>query len=104
MIDVRADVLTVLSRRARFVPELARLVHAEAPELERVLGELEADGSVLIREQYCADPHMAGTDLRIAARVPEPSHGEDPLAATIAQIEAVWQRWLGDYLASHRCS
>jgi predicted transcriptional regulator len=104
MADVRADILSVLSRRARFVPELARLVHAETPELERTLSELEADGAVLVREQYCADPHMVGTDLRIAARVPEPSQGNDPLAAAIAQIEATWQRWLGDYLANHRCS
>src|SRR5689334_14740376 len=75
MADVRDEVLSVLSRRARFVPELARLVHAEEPELERALRELETDGAVLLREQYCADPHMVGTDLRIAARVPEPADG-----------------------------
>jgi hypothetical protein len=104
MADVQDEVLSVLSRRARFVPELARLVHAEEPELESALRELEADGAVLVREQYCADPHMVGTDLRIAARVPEPADGGDPLAAAIAQIEGTWQRWLGDYLANHRCS
>jgi hypothetical protein len=103
MPDVRAEVLTALARRARFVPELARSVHADAPALERVLGELEADGTVLVREQYCADPHMVGTDLRIAALVPAQTDG-DPLAQAIAQIEATWQRWLGDYLANHRCS
>ena len=104
MADVRADVLTVLGRRARFVPELARQVHADAPDLERALRELEADGAVLVREQYCADPHMAGTDLRIVARVAESDDGVDPLAHALAQIDATWQRWLGDYLANHRCS
>lgn len=104
MTDVRADLLTVLNRRARFVPELARLVHTDGPELERTLSELEADGAVLVREQYCADPHMAGTDLRIAARVPEPSQASDPLSIAMAQIEATWQRWLGEYLANHRCT
>jgi hypothetical protein len=104
MTDVRADVLSVLARRARFVPELARLVHADTPELERALGELEADGRVLVREQYCADPHMVGADLRIVARVPDPSDGADPLATAIGQIDATWQRWLGEYLANHRCT
>ena len=77
--------------------ELARLVDGDTDALERTLDELEAEGAVLVREQYCADPHMAGTDLRIAARVGGP-------ADAIAQIDARWQRWLGDYLASHRCS
>jgi hypothetical protein len=104
MTDLHADVLNALARRARFVPELARVVRAEAPVLEQALRELEADGDILVREQYCADPHMVGTDLRVVARIPEPSSDGDPLATAIAQIEATWQRWLGEYLANHRCS
>ena len=104
MTDVCGDVLNALTRRARFVPELARLVHADVLALEDALRTLEADGSVLVREQYCADPHMVGTDLRIAARIPRASADGDPLATAIAQIEATWQRWLGEYLANHRCS
>jgi hypothetical protein len=47
---------------------------------------------------------MVGTDLRIAARIPPNAEGDDPLASAIAQIEKTWQRWLGDYLANHRCA
>jgi hypothetical protein len=104
MADVRADVLNALNRRARFVPEIAGVVHADGSELERALRDLEADGRVLVREQYCADPHLVGMDLRLVARVTQPSPGEDPLVTAIAQIEAAWQRWLGEYLANHRCS
>ena len=103
MTDVRAEMLNALARRARFVPELARTVCDDPPALEEALRELEAEGRVLVREQYCADPHMVGADLRIAARVPDSSTG-DPLATAIAQIEATWQRWLGEYLANHRCT
>ena len=103
MADMRGEILRVLGRRARFVPELARLVQADGAALEDVLREMEVDGKLLVREQYCADPHMVGTDLRIAALVPERADGEDPLAVAIGQIDKTWQRWLGDYLANHRC-
>jgi hypothetical protein len=102
--DVRPEILSVLSRRARFVAELARLVHADLSELDGALREMEADGTVLVREQYCADPHLDGTDLRIAAAVRDVSEGVDPVAHAIADIDAVWQHWLGEYLANHRCS
>ncbi len=104
MTSVRAGLLKALNRRARFVPELARLVHADPAELEETLRELEADGDVLVRERYCADPHMLGSDLRIVARVQAPSDGVDPVGVAIAQIDATWQRWLGEYLANHRCT
>lgn len=102
--DVHPEVLSVLSRRARFVAELARMVHVDPTELEAALREMEANGTVLVREQYCADPHLEGTDLRIAASVRKVSDGVDPVAHAIADIDAVWQHWLGEYLANHRCS
>jgi hypothetical protein len=104
MSDVCGDVLNALARRARFVPELSRSARVDAQDLERALSELERDGRILVREQDCADPHMVGTDLRIAARIPEASSDGDPLATALAQIEATWQRWLGEYLANHRCT
>jgi hypothetical protein len=39
---------------------------------------------------------MDGVDLRIAAVI----EGSDAIAA----IDATWQRWLGEYLANHRCT
>jgi hypothetical protein len=92
-------VVEVLRRRrphARFVAELAPLVSADASELEFALASLEKHGRVLVREQYCADPHMDGVDLRIAAL--------DDGGEAIAAIDATWQRWLGEYLANHRCT
>jgi hypothetical protein len=104
MTDVGTEILNALARRARFVPELARWVRAEPLELERVLSQLEAEGRVLVREQYCADPHLEGTDLRIVARVVDVAGSGDALPDAVAQIEATWQRWLGEYLANHRCT
>jgi hypothetical protein len=64
--------------------------------LEAALTDLERSGRVVVREQYCADPHMDGMDLRIVALADD---GE-----AIAAIDATWQRWLGEYLANHRCT
>jgi DNA-binding Lrp family transcriptional regulator len=113
--DVAADIVELLERgprRARFVTELAsRLRRADVtPELlRRRLDELEAAGRVVVREPPCPDPHLAGADLRIVALVGARAAdgpgaaGDDPLAAAVGAIEAVWSGWLADYLANHRC-
>ena len=106
MSEVGRSLLEVLGRtrnHARFVPELARLVPASQGELEQALGELETDGRVLVREQYCPDPHLEGMDLRIVALI-DSGAGSDGLATANDSIQSTWQRWLGDYLANHRCS
>jgi hypothetical protein len=106
MSEVAASLLEVLGRtrnHARFVPELARLLAASQGDLEQALGELETEGRVLVREQYCPDPHLEGMDLRIVALVDSGSAG-DGLAAANDSIESTWQRWLGEYLANHRCT
>jgi hypothetical protein len=105
MSDVAGRVVEVLSRRqphARFVPELSRQLRVEPGELETALIELEASGRALVREQYCPDPHLEGSDLRIVALV-DAAHG-DAVAAAVDSIDRVWQRWLGEYLANHRCT
>ena len=106
MSDVGASLLEVLGRtrnHARFVPELARLVTAPQGELEHALGELEAQGCVLVREQYCPDPHLEGMDLRIVALV-DSGAADDGLAAANNSIQSTWQRWVGEYLTNHRCT
>jgi hypothetical protein len=106
MSEVRASLLEVLGRtrnRARFVPELARLVPASPGELEQALSELETAGRVLVREQYCPDPHLEGLDLRIVALV-DRGRAKDGVAAANDSIESTWQRWVGEYLANHRCT
>jgi hypothetical protein len=97
-------------RKARFVSEIAsQLARANVSldVLEPALEALETAGRALVREQYCGDPHLVGTDLRIVAlvnsRLEHNGDQADPLSRATADIEAIWQRWLGDYLATHRC-
>ena len=94
-------------RRALFVTELATVLRkaygVSASDVERALAALEADWSVVIRDHYCADPHVAGADLRIVALV-EPGAGDDGQMQAIRGVEATWHEWLAEYMANHRCS
>ena len=107
--DIRQTVLAWLrqqERRALFVTELAtalRKAHGiSASDVERALAALEADWSVVIRDHYCADPHVVGTDLRIVALV-ELGAGDDGQMLAIREVEATWHEWLAEYMANHRC-
>ena len=93
------------SRKARFTTELAATLQRAnfgKEDMERVLAELEAEGIVMIRDNYCADPHLAGVDLRVVALV-ESIGGADPQLSAIRVIDDAWNKWLGEYLANHRC-
>ncbi|HEX2225980.1 MAG TPA: hypothetical protein VHM64_02495 [Candidatus Binatia bacterium] len=106
---IRAAILRTLEsrdRKARFVTELnAALARSNcyAESVERILAELTTEGVVIVRDHFCADPHLAGVDLRIAARV-EDDAGADAQMNAIRAIDAAWDKWLGEYLANHRCS
>jgi hypothetical protein len=96
-------------KQARFVTEIARdLAKAggglAGSEIEQALAALEDQGRLLIREHYCADPHLEGVDLRIAGAVVQGAEGGDPISACVHEIEATWQDWITAYLAEHRCS
>src|SRR5215210_5830852 len=111
--DLKSDIVEVLSRgprKARFVTEVAsQLARARISIdlLEPELDELERSGRAVVREQYCGDPHLVGTDLRIVAlvepRAEQTGGAQDPVASAIAAIDATWDRWLADYLSNHRC-
>lgn len=108
--DVADDVLEFLRRQKRqalFVSELAALFRkanlAGASDLERALARLEADGAVVVRDHYCADPHLEGVDLRVVALV-EAGEDEDAHWQAIQAIEETWNEWLALYLANHRCT
>jgi hypothetical protein len=94
-------------RRALFVTELSALLRkmnvASDSDIEQALSELEADGAVVVRDHYCADPHLEGVDLRVVAVV-EPGAGEDAQLRSIRAVEDTWNEWLALYLANHRCS
>ena len=104
--DAILDLLGSRSKKARFITEVgASLQRSKVTpeEIPRALAVLEAEGAVMIRDHYCADPHLAGVDLRIVALV-EGVAGADPQMSAIREIDRVWDRWLADYLANHRCS
>ena len=71
-------------------------------EMEQALAELQAEGVVMIRDNFCADPHLAGVDLRVVALV-ESVDGADAQLSAIREIDSAWDKWLGEYLANHRC-
>ena len=92
-------------KKARFVTELsAALARAAlgAETLERVLAELTTEGIIMVRDHFCADPHLAGVDLRVAALV-QSDAGADALMSAIRAIDEAWDKWLTEYLANHRC-
>jgi hypothetical protein len=106
---VRAAILLTLEgrqKKARFVTELSATLARSAISaelLERILTELAAEGVIMVRDHFCADPHLAGVDLRVAALIPQEA-GADAQLSAIRAIDAAWDKWLSEYLANHRCT
>ena len=99
------DVLRHRSKKARFMTEVAaslRRFNVGEDEMEQALADLQVEGAVIVRDNFCADPHLAGVDLRVAALVDD-AHGADAQAAALREIDLAWSKWLGEYLANHRC-
>ena len=99
------DALRNRAKKARFTTELAvalQRARVGKEEMEQALADLQAEGVVMIRDNFCADPHLAGVDLRVVALV-ESVDGADPELSAIREINSVWDKWLGEYLANHRC-
>jgi len=99
------DALRQRAKKARFMTEVAaslRRFNVGKDEMEQVLSELQAEGVVIVRDNFCADPHLANVDLRVAALVDE-MVGADAQVAALHEIDLAWNKWLGEYLANHRC-
>jgi len=99
------DALRSRSTKARFMTEVAaalRRFNIGDDEMEQALSELQAEGIVIVRDNFCADPHLANVDLRVAALVDE-AVGADAHALALHEIDLAWNKWLGEYLANHRC-
>jgi len=101
------DALRHRAKKARFITELAAVlkrspVGIDKEKLEQALSELQTEGVVMIRDHFCADPHLEGVDLRIAT-LAEGADGTDPQVSAIREIDEAWDKWLADYLANHRC-
>ena len=100
------DALHNRAKKARFTTELAvalQRVRVGKEEMEQALADLQAEGVVMIRDHFCADPHLDGVDLRIVALV-ENGEGADAHMSAIHEIDSAWDKWLADYLANHRCT
>ena len=106
--DARNKIIELLRGRpgkAFFAAEVfasLRRWNLDPQEVERVLAQLEAEGKVMIRDNYCADPHLAGVDLRIVARV-DGVEDADPQSRAVREIDNAWNEWLTHYLENHRC-
>jgi hypothetical protein len=99
------DALRHRAKKARFITELAATLKRSRigiKQMEQALSELQAEGVVMIRDHFCADPHLEGVDLRIAT-LAESADGADPQVSAIREIDNAWDKWLADYLANHRC-
>ena len=99
------DTLRNRAKQARFTTELAvglQRARVGKEAMEQALAQLQAEGVVMIRDNFCADPHLAGVDLRVVALV-ESIDGADPQLSAIRVIDDAWNKWLGEYLANHRC-
>ena len=91
--------------KARFMTEVvAALRHANVgkEEMEQAVAELQTEGAVIVRDNFCADPHSANVDLRVAALVASDG-GADGHAKALREIDLAWNKWLGEFLANHRC-
>ena len=71
---------------------------AELPASSDTLTGLERTGAVVVREHTWPDPCLEGADLRVVALV---QNGD--VSSALDNAEAVWQRWLAEYLNQHRC-
>jgi hypothetical protein len=99
------DLLHSQPRKACFITEMRAFLDSaniDAEQLERTLSELQAQGAVIIRDHYCADPHLDGIDLRIVGLIDD-VEGDEPQLRAIREIDKAWDQWLTSYLANHRC-
>jgi DNA-directed RNA polymerase specialized sigma subunit len=99
------DALRQRAKTARFITEVAaslRRFNIDKEEMEQALSELQDEGVVIVRDNFCADPHLANVDLRVASLV-DGSEGADAQVAALREIDLAWNKWLAEYLANHRC-
>jgi hypothetical protein len=107
--DARRAVIDALrhrAKKARFITELAATLgrmDIDKDRIEQALTELETAGVLMIRDHFCADPHLVGVDLRVVALV-ESAEGADAQMSAIREIDSAWDKWLAEYLSNHRCT
>ena len=106
--EVRKAVLDLLESREKkacFTSEVFALLQGPQVGVEQIEGALtalETEGVIIIRDHFCADPHLEGIDLRIIAPI-DKIESANPELSAIHEIDKAWDQWLASYLANHRC-
>src|SRR5512143_1118170 len=86
--DAKTSVIEVLGgrgKKALFATELLaglRRYNLGKDAMDQALGELEAEGVVVLRDHFCADPHLAEVDLRVVALI-APALGDQAHVAAL---------------------
>jgi hypothetical protein len=89
--------------RARLAAELTAELGLERPALDASLERLSARHRVLVVNHPSPDPHLAQADLRVVSELPEGLPRGEAEARAVAAAAAVWETWLRQFLAVHRC-
>lgn len=77
---------------------------AAASDLDACLSLLEAEKTIAIEHHPAPDVHLEGCDLRVVALVTHDEPAEQAARSAHAAAEAVWDDWLRQFLATHRCT
>ena len=107
MDDLDGRVLGLLGRTARgarLAAEVGAELRCGRPELDASLRRLEAGGQVLVQHHPAPDPHLEEADLRVVSTVTPGEPRTDAEARALDAGNTVWNAWLREFLASHRCT
>jgi hypothetical protein len=105
--SVDRRLLQVLERSAgssRLAAELAAELGCGRPELDVSLRRLEADRRVLVQDHPAPDPHLEAADLRVVSAVARDRPRVDAEGRALESGKVVWNAWLREFLANHRCT
>lgn len=87
---------------ASFVADTRAALGMSGEDFEEALARLVASGRVVVQHNFCADPHFVDDDLRAVALVD--SEKDDSRSGAAAACDRLWQRWMANFLSSHRCT
>jgi hypothetical protein len=92
------------ARGARLAAEVGAELRCGRPELDASLRRLEADGQVLVQDHPAPDPHLEAADLRVVSAVTPGEPRADAEQRALDAGNTVWNAWLREFLANHRCT
>ena len=95
-----------MEQEGHFTTELAATLgrmNIEKDQMERRLRDWRAEGVVMIQNHFCADPHLAGVDLSRGGGWWKSWNHHECAVCRDSRDRQRWDKWLGEYLANHRC-